>query len=190
MSTGAKEIILADLFRHTGDKTFGSLVRTYIQKPEFRYTVWLRIAQYSKKSNSKVSYYIARLMLRGLKIKLGIDIPYNTKIQPGFYIGHFGGIVVHPDTVIGWNCNISNRVTIGMTCRGNLAGVPVIGNNVYIGPGSVIIGRITIGDNVAIGANSVVTKDIPDYGVVVGMPGNVISYDGVDGYVCNAVEPY
>lgn len=128
-------------------------------------------------------------MLYRLKIRLGIDIPYNTSIQPGFYIGHSGGIVVHPDSVIGWNCNISNRVTIGMTCRGARMGVPTIGNNVYIGPGAVIIGNITIGNNVAIGANTVVTKSIPDKAVVAGSPGTIISYNGVDGYICNTVKP-
>ena len=123
-----------------------------------------------------------------MKIKLGINIPYNTDIKPGFYIGHFGVIVVHPDVKIGWNCNISSRVTLGISSRGKNKGVPQIGDNVYIGPGAVIIGNITIGDNVAIGANCVVTKDIPENAVVVGAPGKIISYKGSEGYVCNKCQ--
>jgi len=61
--------------------------------------------------------------------------------------------------------------------------VPEIGDNVYIGPGAKIIGNIKIGNNAAIGANCVVTKDVPENGVVVGVPGRVISFEGSAGYI-------
>ena len=67
--------------------------------------------------------------------------------------------------------------------RGKKKGYPQLGDNVYIGPGAKIIGAIRIGNNVAIGANCVVTKDIPDNAVVVGIPGKVISNQGSVGYV-------
>ena len=51
-----------------------------------------------------------------------------------------------------------------------------------------MIGGVTIGDNVAIGTNCVVTKDIPDNAVVVGVPGRIISYDGSTGYMTRTVE--
>ena len=115
--------------------------------------------------------------------KYGIDISYQTKIGSGFYIGHFGGVVVHPQVVIGKNCNISHQVTLGIANRGVRKGCPVIGDNVYIGPGAKVIGNIQIGNNVAIGANCVVTKDVPDNSVAVGVPGNTISSEGSEGYV-------
>ena len=87
--------------------------------------------------------------------------------------------------VIGENCNLSHDVTIGVSRRGKTPGVPAFGSNVYIGPGAKIFGNIHIGSYAAIGANCVVTKDVPDYGVVVGIPGRVISFDGSDGYVNN-----
>ena len=127
----------------------------------------------------------ARLMLRRYYFKFGINIPYNTKIGCGFYIGHFGGIVVHPQCKIGNNCNISHGVTIGQTNRGKNKGVPEIGNCVYVGPGAKIIGGIKIGHNVCIGANCVVTKDVSDSAVVVGIPGSVVSFDGSKNYVIN-----
>jgi serine O-acetyltransferase len=121
--------------------------------------------------------------------KFGISIPFLADIDAGLYIGHFGGIVVHENVKIGRNCNISHEVTIGKTNRGERAGCPVLGNNVYLGPGAKIIGNIKIGDNVAIGANCVVINDIPDNAVVVGVPGHVVSMKGAEGYINNVVAP-
>jgi serine O-acetyltransferase len=59
----------------------------------------------------------------------------------------------------------------------------VLGDSVYIGPGAKIVGAVRIGDRVAIGANCVVTKDVPDDSVVVGVPGTVISQEGSAGYI-------
>jgi len=64
-------------------------------------------------------------------------------------------------------------------------GVPTIGDNVYIGPGAKLFGAIVVGDNAAIGANCVVTHDVPENAVVVGIPGKVISYEGSQGYINN-----
>jgi serine O-acetyltransferase len=61
----------------------------------------------------------------------------------------------------------------------------VIGDNVYIGPGAKLFGAIVVGDNAAIGANCVVTRDVPENGVVVGVPGQVIPYEGSQGYINN-----
>lgn len=91
--------------------------------------------------------------------------------------------MVTPEAIIGKNCNLSQEVTIGITPRGERQGTPIIGDNVYIGPGAKIIGNVKIRNRVAIGANCVVTKDVPDNAVVVGIPGRVIAYQGSKGYV-------
>jgi serine O-acetyltransferase len=127
----------------------------------------------------------ARLLLEHYKYKLGISLPFVTEIGSGFYIGHFGGIVVNAGSKIGKNCNLSHNVTLGQANRGKNKGFPTIGDNVYIGPGAKIVGAVKIGSNVAIGANCVITKDIPDNAVVVGIPGEVISYNGTEDYVIN-----
>jgi len=101
----------------------------------------------------------------------GIDIPREAQIGGGLCIGHFGSIFISRHAKIGENLNISQDVTIGMSGKGESRGVPVIGNNVYIGPGAKIYGKITIGDNVKIGANAVIYKNIPDNAVVVLSPG-------------------
>ncbi|CRH89995.1 Serine acetyltransferase [Chlamydia trachomatis] len=80
-------------------------------------------------------------------------------------------MIIHKKAKIGKNCVISQNVTIGS--KGPL---PIIGDNVYIAPGSKCIGG-QIGNNVVIGANSVVTKEIPDNCVVAGVPAKIVSTD-------------
>ncbi len=145
----------------------------------------MRTSLYTKNNKLlKFTFYpFARFMLSHYTYKLGISIPYVTQIDSGFYIGHFGGIVINEQSTIGKNCNISQGVTLGQANRGKNKGYPTLGNNIYIGPGAKIIGAVIIGNNVAIGANCVVTKNISDNSVVVGIPGKVISSNGSKGYI-------
>ena len=122
-------------------------------------------------------------MLRHYAIRFGIDISPDAQIGSGFYIGHFGGIVVNRDVVIGDNCNLSHGVTLGQSNRGDKAGCPTIGNNVYIAPGAVVVGRIHVGDFAAIGANAVVIGDVAEHTAVGGIPARAISSEGSEGYV-------
>lgn len=95
-----------------------------------------------------------------IKILWGIDIPRSARIGPGFYIGHFSGIFVSSKAVIGRNCFISQGVTIGVGGSGEKRGVPVLGDNVYLGAGCKLFGRITLGDGVKVGANAVVHRSL------------------------------
>lgn len=103
-----------------------------------------------------------------ITLMTGIHLPRGAKIGGGLRIWHFGGIVLNPDTVIGKNCTLRHGVTIGN--RHSEHDVPVFGDNVNIGVGAVIMGKIRIGNNVSIGANAVVLCDVPDNHVAVGMP--------------------
>ncbi|GAB4130691.1 serine O-acetyltransferase [Thermopirellula anaerolimosa] len=178
-------LVWSDLYRIFGRLQWKTLVWCILFGEAFQYIFWLRTCAYTKSHPllKCTAYPFAYLMLRRLRYIFGISIPIDTPIGSGFYIGHFGGIVVHNRCVIGKNCNLSHGVTLGQANRGPRKGWPVIGDNVYIGPGAKIIGRVAIGNNVAIGANCVVTKDIPDNAVVVGIPGKVISFEGSYGYV-------
>ena len=180
-----KRLILSDLHRVTGTATFSVLCRQVLAGDAYQYVFWMRTCRYtaSRPVLKHLIYPIALLMLRHCKYKFGIDIPYTTPIGSGFYIGHFSGIFINEECVIGKNCNVSQGVTIGNMNRGARAGCPVIGDNVYIGPGAKIIGAVRIGDCAAIGANCVVTRDVPPHGVVVGVPGKVISNEGSTGYI-------
>lgn len=183
-------IIKSDLYRYAGQTQLIPLAISVLLTPGAKYTFFLRIARYLKtKGRFAVPFYIVtRLLLHHYNYKFGISIPYNTEIEPGFYIGHFGGIVVNSEARIGKNCNINHGVTIGTTYEGKHPGNPRLMNNVYLGPGCKVIGGITIGNNVLIGANCVVTKSIPDNGVVVGVPGKVISFKGSKHYVVNRLD--
>ena len=90
---------------------------------------------------------------------------------PGLCITHWGTIVVSSHAKIGKNCRIHPS-----SCIGNHMGAPIIGDNVYIGPGAKIFGNITIGNNVAIGANAVVNKSVPNNVTVAGAPAKIISH--------------
>ncbi|MBL8013006.1 MAG: serine acetyltransferase [Candidatus Omnitrophica bacterium] len=118
--------------------------------------------------------FAAFLLFKMVEITTGISIPSSAKIGKGFYVGHFGGIVLHSDVVMGENCSIGPGVLIGTRGLGN-KGVAVIGNNVYIGVGAKVLGKITIGNDVKIGANAVVVTNLPDGATAVGIPARIIS---------------
>lgn len=90
---------------------------------------------------------------------------------------HHGGLgcVVHENSRIGENCHIFQNVTIGQKLsEKDDAGVPVIGNHVVIGAGSVLLGNIKVGDFSIIGANSVVVHDVAPGTAVAGNPAHKI----------------
>ncbi|WP_102158967.1 serine O-acetyltransferase [Zhihengliuella halotolerans] len=114
----------------------------------------------------------ANFLQNYILFKFNSRIPYKAVIGAGTRLG-VGGIsaVVHPDARIGENCVIGQQVTIGS--RGKPGDLPVIGDNVFIGPGSMCLGG-KIGDNVTVGAGSVVLEDVPSNVVVAGVPAKVI----------------
>jgi len=152
-----------------------------------KYVFYFRLCRYLKSRRPRLVFWplyrIAMRVFTHYKYKFGCSIPHTTSIGRGLYIGHIRDIVINERAVIGDNCNISQGVTIGQANRGRRKGTPVIGRNVYIGPGAKIVGAVQVGDHVAIGANCVVTDDVPDYAVVVGVPGRIISFEGSAGYV-------
>lgn len=180
----------SDLHRYHGRANIWMLLRmllVYWEAPGYTYAFFLRLCSYLHTAQPRMLmqplFVLFRLLLKHYEYKFHIRIAPSTVIGCGLYIGHFGDIGVNPQTIIGENCNISQGVSIGRASRGKRQGTPVIGDNVFIGPGAKIFGRVHVGNNVAIGANCVVTKDVPDNAVVVGVPGKVISYAGADDYV-------
>lgn len=188
MHNNTWKLILSDLYRYNGDISSRAFFRNFLINPGFKCTFYYRICKHfvnSKNPLCKCFFYFIFVINQHNTLKYGISLPYQANIGSGFYVGHFGNIIVSPGATIGKNCNISQGVTIGVHNRGDYKGIPIIGDNVYIGPGAKIFGGIKIGNNVAIGANCVVTKDIPEYSVVVGVPGKVISSKGSIDYVIN-----
>lgn len=116
---------------------------------------------------------IARL-IRGLIFLLyNSFIPYTAVIGEGTTFAYKGmGVVIHSGAVIGKNCVIAQQVTVGG--RSKKEQVPVIGDNVYLGAGSKILGDITLGDHVVVGANAVVIQSVKSNTIVAGVPARVI----------------
>ena len=134
----------------------------------------LRKIEYLTNVRSKNIFYkfyifILEFFNHRLGTRLGITIPKNV-FGPGLCIVHHGTIVVSPHVRIGENCRIHPSTSIG-----EYNGAPIIGNNVYIGPGAKIFGNIEIGNNVAIGANAVVNKSFPDNVTIGGIPARILS---------------
>lgn len=102
-------------------------------------------------------------------------VPYTAQIGEGTRLGYGGvGIIIHKAASIGKNCVISQNVTLGVRSGGS--GAPLLGNNVFIGPGAICLGG-RIGSNVVVGANAVVLKEVDDNCVVAGVPARVLTND-------------
>ena len=130
----------------------------------------------------QIIYFRSRYSFRQLGVKLGFTIPPNV-FGPGLSIAHRGAIVVNGEAKVGENCRISQCVTIGTstyapgTTPCDLS--PTIGNNVFIGPGAVIVGKIEIADGIAIGANSYVAKSFKESNITIaGCPARKVSNTG------------
>ena len=118
----------------------------------------------------------AKFRLQKFSVKLGFAIPRNV-FGPGLSIAHGGPIIVHSKALVGENCRIDRCVSIGSIHYP--AAAPIIGNNVFIGPGAVIDGAIEIADGIAIGANSYVNKSFMEHDITIaGCPAKKISDKG------------
>ncbi|MCW3464663.1 serine O-acetyltransferase [Chitinophaga nivalis] len=176
------DFIKSDLHRYHGRTDRGSLLRSFWLIEGFRYMFFLRLCAGANRF-SRVFY---RVLLRHYSYKYGFQIPFTTRIGKGFYIGHFGNIVINGNARIGDNVNISPGVVIGQVSRGRTQGVPTIGNRVWIGSNAIIVGNINIGDDVLIAPGAYVTTDVPAGSLVKGNPAVITVGKGVEGYICNA----
>lgn len=150
----------------------------YLRKVEF-------LENCQKNHVTKISYYLARYNLHRLSVQLGFTIPLNV-FGAGLSIAHRGTIVVSCGAKIGENCRIFHNVTIG---AGRGDAVPLIGNDVYIGPGAVIVGAIKIADGIAIGANSYVNTSFNEPNITIaGCPARKISNKSSEGLWIRATD--
>lgn len=177
--------IASDLYRYTTSTSFKSYMRGWYIAG-FRYTFFMRCCRYYGRKNwlYKPMFFINRMALRHYSVKYGFQIPWQTDIGPGLSIGHYGTIIVNPNSRIGTNCNITAGVLLGLNHKldehGHSLGFeyPIIGNRVSLGNNAKVIGGVNIGDNVVVGVSSVVTKDVKANSVMVGIPAKVVSQDG------------
>jgi serine O-acetyltransferase len=108
---------------------------------------------------------LLRLRLKFLGERLGFSIPLNT-FGPGLSIAHVGTIVVNGNARIGARCRLSHGVTIGIGPKGS----PDIGDDVWIGPNAMILGRVDVGDGATVRPGAVVVHDVEAGAHVAGVP--------------------
>lgn len=165
------KIFEKDLYRYYGNNGENKLKKIF-RPLEIKYIYYLRKCQCAENKLIKTYY---KLKLRKISQKTLIQIFPETKIGDGFYIGHFGRIIINPNAILGNNINIATGVVIGQENRGKRKGTPIIGNECWIGPNAVIVGNIRIGNDVLIAPLSYVNFDVPDHSIVIGNPAKIIS---------------
>ncbi|CAN5515899.1 hypothetical protein BH10ACI4_BH10ACI4_01150 [soil metagenome] len=118
---------------------------------------------------AKLLYFVANMFC---EVVMEMCIDAQATIGGGISFGHIGGIHINPGAVIGNDCDIAHRVTIGTSAMGR-KGAPVLGDNVYVGTGATLIGRLKVGSGAKIAANTLVIGNVPAGATVIGVPGRV-----------------
>jgi serine O-acetyltransferase len=138
----------------------------------YRLGNWLYIAKpfFLVRIPLKIVFFFAYMFCE-VVMEMSLD-PHAT-IGGGLYIGHIGGVHINPQAIIGRNCDIAHRVTIGASAMGR-KGAPILGDQVYVGTGATVIGKIKIGNGAKIAANTLVMSNIPEGATVMGVPGRII----------------
>ena len=120
---------------------------------------------------------MARVISQFSRFLTGIEIHPKAKIGKNLFIDHGMGVVIGETSEIGDNVTIYHMVTLGgispsinSDSQREIKRHPTLMDNVVVGSGAQILGPVTIGKNAKVGANAVVTKDVPDNAVMIGIP--------------------
>ncbi len=151
-----------DIRRHDGR----FLQRSVIGLTVYRIGVWAQAQPaYVRVPVTKI-YGIVDKLIRPIT---GIHMYRTALVGDDLHIIHAEApISIHPDAVIGDRVGIMHNVTIGETVE--LEGAPIIGNDVFIGVGAVILGPVIVGDGARVAANSLVITDVPPNSTAIGVP--------------------
>ena len=148
-----------------------SLILTY---PGVKAVFFHRVANFF--STAKFDL-IARIISQFSRFMTGIEIHPRAKIGKNLFIDHGMGVVIGETSEIGDNVTIYHMVTLGGIApsinsndQRNVKRHPTIENEVLIGSGAQVLGPVTVGCCAKIGANAVITKDVPEKAVMVGIP--------------------
>ena len=112
----------------------------------------------------------ARVLSSIARMATGVDIHPEATIGRRVFIDHATGVVIGQTAEVGEDVVIFHGVTLGGVAMNPGKRHPTIGNHVMIGAGAKVLGPITVGDGAKVGANAVVTKDVPEDAVAIGVP--------------------
>ena len=148
-----------------------SLILTY---PGVKAVFFHRIANFFQLAKF---YLVARMISQLSRFLTGIEIHPGAKIGKNLFIDHGMGVVIGETSEIGNNVTIYHMATLGGIApsinsneQRQVKRHPTLGDCVVVGSGAQILGPVIIGANAKIGANAVVTKDVPENAVMVGIP--------------------
>ena len=148
-----------------------SLILTY---PGVKAVFFHRIANFFAKAKFNL---IARIISQFSRFLTGIEIHPNANIGKNLFIDHGMGVVIGETSDVGDNVTIYHMVTLGGIApsinsndQRNVKRHPTIQDDVVIGSGAQVLGPVTVGRCAKIGANAVITKDVPEKAVMVGIP--------------------
>jgi serine O-acetyltransferase len=168
--------------RRPQDPSFFSLIRedyrrhgASLTEPAFVSLLIYRYGRWAWQRRNSVARWFGTKLYGLMKVLIlnvtKVWIPPQTTIGRDFHIIHAeGSLSIHPAAVIGDRCGVMHNVTIGTNMG---PGAPVIGNDVFIGVNSTVLGPIRIGDRVRIGPNTAVTTNVPSDSIVIGSPGRI-----------------
>ena len=130
---------------------------------------------------------IARMISQLSRFLTGIEIHPNAKVGKKLFIDHGMGVVIGETSEIGDNVTIYHMVTLGGISpsinsddQRDTKRHPTLMDNVVVGSGAQILGPIVVGKNAKIGANAVVTKDVQENSVMVGIPAKNVRESSLD----------
>ena len=123
--------------------------------------------------------WLARFGSQITRFITGIEIHPGANLGRRLFIDHGMGLVIGETAELGSNVTLYQGVTLGGTGKEKGKRHPTIGNNVVVSSGAKVLGSFKVGDNSKIGSGSVVLKEVPPNSVVVGVPGRVVTRNGV-----------
>ncbi len=121
---------------------------------------------------------LPRFLANVARFFTGIDIHPAATIGRGVFIDHGTGVVIGETAQVGDGCTIYQGVTLGGTSLSHGKRHPTLGRNVTVGVNAAVLGAIVLGDNVKVGGGSVVVTDVPANATVVGVPARIVAQDG------------
>ena len=165
------EYIKSIMDRDPAAKSKLGIILTY---PGVKAIFFHRLANFFSKAKFTL---IARIVSQSSRFLTGIEIHPAAKIGKNFFIDHGMGVVIGETSEIEDNVTIYHSVTLGgispSTNSDKQRGIkrhPTLKNNVVVGSGAQVLGPIIVGEFAKIGANAVVTRDVPEHAIMVGVP--------------------